>query len=395
MPQTMINDRSIKINAWDIMFMIWYVTDACFNHTTIGIAGQALFLLYSLKELIIRQSVHINHTAFFFLLFCGVCWLNISNGNAMSPGTARFMLNVLLRNLVFLFFLYNYLITVTFDKLIRVFVISCLFGSAIMLLLNYSITGSIMMRDIEDSINGNLQAVNNAIAIGLLYATSNKESKRWLYISIVLFLFCILAGTKKAIIVLVIIAGGFVLMKNPRNFLGNIVKISALMIALYIILFEIPFFYDLIGNRFEGMLGVLSDSDDVDASTRTRSAFIELGMSYITLRPITGYGIDCFREIPAAYGTYSHNNYIELAFGVGIPGAIVYYLMYLIPLIKGLKNWVRANNLFVMLGVMICVGCLFADYGMVSYFDRPTYLRILMIVLFVNSVSYQEQDYEA
>lgn len=390
----MINDSTLKINAWDIIFILWYVSDACFNHTTIGIAGQALFLLYSLKELIIKRSFHTNSTIFFYLLFCGFCWLNISNGNAISSGTAKFMLNVLLRNLVFLFFLYNYLNSISPDKLIRVFIVSCIIGSVTMLMINYSSTGSFIMREVEGSINGNLQAVNNAVAIGIMYAVRS-NNKQWLYVSSLLFLFCLLAGTKKSIIVLAIIAGGSVLMNNPRNIVVNISKIAVLLLILYIVMFKVSFFYNLIGNRFESILSFINANGDMDGSTKTRSAFIELGMSYISLNPMKGHGIDCFRELPGAYGTYSHNNYVELAFGVGIPGLIVYYIMYLIPLVKGLKNWTKSTNIYDILGVVMCVGCLFADYGMVSYFDRPTYLRILMIVFFINRTMQQKEHYEA
>lgn len=387
-----MSDKSIKLNAWDYSFLLWFFTDSCFNHTIIGIVGQAIFLLFSMKEMIANKKIAPSFTCVAFALFCFTCWYNIKSGNALSVGTASFMLNVLLRNLVFIYFLYIYLSSRNINVIVDLFIKTCIVSSVVIIAYNFLLTGSIVMRDIEGSINGNFQAVNNAIAIGLIYATDNKENKYWIYKSILLFVFCILAGTRKAIIVMAIMIGCQILMRHPRKIVSNLIKLGFAGGVLLFLMFKVDFIYDIIGNRFEGIVGFMNDTGDVDASTETRSQFIELGMSYFTYSPWYGYGIDCFREIKGAHETYSHNNYVEILFGVGIPGIITYYSMYFFPLVKGIKNWIIQNNTNVILGVTMCIGCLFADYGMVSYFDRSTYLKIIMIVLFVNCSSSNEQQ---
>lgn len=377
-------DKSIKYNAWDYCFLIWFITDSAFNHTIVGILGQAIFFMFSFKEFVENKKVLPSYTWMAFALFCFTCWYNIQSGNALSNKTAGFMLNVLLRNLVFIYFLYIYIINRGINVIIRLFINTCLVSSIVVIIYNYMMTGSLVMRDVEGSINGNLQAVNNAIAIGLLYAIDRKESKHWIYKSILLLIFCILAGTRKAIVVLAIMIGGQIMMANPKKIVSNMIKLGITSCLMLLIMFKVDFVYDIIGNRFEGLLGFVNDTGDVDASTDTRSKFIELGMLYFSTNPINGYGIDCFRELQGAHETYSHNNYVEILFGVGIPGIITYYSMYLLPLIKGVKIWIIQNNIYIMLGVIMCIGCLFADYGMVSYFNRSTYLKVLLIVMLVN-----------
>ena len=380
-----------KYSTWDYIFVVWFVTDVAFGHTPISIIGQILFYTYSLFRCVNGQLCKSSFTFLLYALFVFFCWHNIVTGNAISENTAKTMLVVVARNFIFIFFIYQYLLRTDFDKLRSLFLISCVCASAIILVLNYLTTGSFAMRDVEDSINGNSQAVNNAIIIGWLYCTkSNKMSNVKIFFMLFLFLFCILAGTRKAILVLVLIVVLYTMFRNPSLILKNGLKLMLFGSVLIFLLLKVDFIYDIIGNRFEGLLGLINDSDDVDASTKTRGHYIELGFSYFLLNPFDGYGIDCFREIPGSYDTYSHNNYIELLFGIGIWGAISYYSLYLVSIFKGIKMYISSkhHNMYVVLGISIVIACLFADYGMVSYFDRSTYLKILMCYFMVSSNDY-------
>ena len=119
------------------------------------------------------------------------------------------------------------------------------------------------------------------------------------------------------------------------------------------------------------------------SSEETRQQFIKLGMLYFKERPFTGYGLDTFRILPGSYGTYSHNNYVELLYGVGIVGTCVYYFMYLDLLIRFIhRRFTNANTLniiaisFIMISLMI-------DYAMVTYYERAS-LSILVIIATIN-----------
>lgn len=378
----------INYNPWDYSFFIWYVTDACFEHTMFSIIGQLIFVFYSFKTCIGQRNFKWSYLFSLYALFIFFCWFNISSGHALNVSTAKNMLNVVTRNMVFIVFFFQYIRQVNFEKFKYLFFDACIVSSIIILIINFIQTGSLQMRDVEDSFNGNLQAVNNAIAIGWLYCQRDVKLRKWeILMCLFLLFFCILAGTRKAIIVLFMIVILYIILSKPYKIVANGLKLVIISGIVLFLLFKVDFIYDIIGNRFEGFLGFINGKNEIDGSTDTRSRFIELGYAYFLTEPIYGHGIDCFREIRGAYDTYSHNNYIELLFGIGLPGTIIYYLLYIIPFLKGVYKYFNNRNKNVILGVLIIFACLFSDYGMVSYFSRDTYLKILLCYLLVSTQS--------
>ena len=124
--------------------------------------------------------------------------------------------------------------------------------------------------------------------------------------------------------------------------------------------FNVPLLYENVGERLvftvKTLLGT-ARPNELEMSILERSGMIRDGARLFLQRPLLGYGLDCFR-FASGLGTYSHNNYVEILFGVGIPGIITYYSMYFFPLVKGIKNWIIQNNTNVILGVTTCIGCL-------------------------------------
>ena len=76
-------------------------------------------------------------------------------------------------------------------------------------------------------------------------------------------------------------------------------------------------------NRLSTIVDVATGSK-FDGSLEDRKKFLEFGKVMIAKRPLEGYGIGSFVILePSKH--YSHNNYIELLFGVGIVGFFIYY----------------------------------------------------------------------
>ncbi|MBP5526036.1 MAG: O-antigen ligase family protein [Paludibacteraceae bacterium] len=373
---------------WDYTFIVWFVTDSCFSHSVPSMIGQVLFILYSIKKCFDLRYLKTSKIFLFYLLFCFFCWFNIHSGHALSVSTAEFMLNVVLRNFLTLFFLFQYLSRLNTIKVKKLLLVSFVIASIVLLIENYHITGSIIIRGGKSGINGNEQAVNNAIILGwILFEWNYRKEKNYILIGILLF-FIILAGTRKAILSIVLIGTiGFIL-ENPNKILGNSIKISFGVVFIFFVLFYVPFIYDIIGHRFESLFSIFDDTNttELDSSAETRQHFIDIGLTYILHNPWNGYGIDCFREIPGSFNTYSHNNYVELLFGVGIPGMISFYLMYLYTLLISIKKYFIDRSKSLILGISILVTCLFADYAMVSYFYREMFLRMLLCYFFVAEI---------
>src|SRR5690606_29786498 len=62
--------------------------------------------------------------------------------------------------------------------------------------------------------------------------------------------------------------------------------------------------------------------DEVENSSLHRIYFAVEGWEAFKKKPILGYGVNSFRYY---YGLYSHNNFIELLFGLGLIGFLTYY----------------------------------------------------------------------
>lgn len=378
-------NKGKSFSIWDIAFLFWGITDSVFNHSVLGMIGQILFYVVSFAYCIKSVRFKISYILLVYLLFCFICWLNIQLGYSIAPHESYFMLQVLLRNLVFLFFFLQFISFLDYDKLMSLYIIYCLLSSLGLLLLNYMNTGTLIMRGVDESINGNIQAINDSIAIGWILLDRGKRNK-FKSISLVLFftVFCLLAGTKKAFIGTLIIVSVYVFLSNPKKIVKNVLFISALLIIVYYLIMKVPVLYNLIGNRFESFINFFQETES-DGSTYSRNHYIEIGLRQFRNSPLWGHGINTFKELPESYGTYSHNNYIELLYSVGVIGTFFFYLLYLIPLFANIKRYFSHKTKRIAFTISLTLCCLLLDFAFVSYYERATIVRVLILLFLSGS----------
>ena len=366
---------------WDYFFLLWFLTESWFNHTIIGTLGQAFFMLYSMYKCLSIKRFCWSFFLIYYFLFCVVCYLNIYLGYAISPDHSHKMLGVVLRNFVFIFFLYQYIHYVSTESFLPFFSKACCISSFGILLIFYLNTGGFYMHD-DDSlgiINANIQSVIDGFIIAWMII--NKRYKvNDLLLLLFLFLFILLSGTKKSIITIIVVVGINMVLKNPKHIIRNLSGILALLVVLYIVLMKIPAVYDMIGSRFETLFSFM-EGGDTDSSTKARDNFIELGLLYWADSPIWGRGLNSFGYLYGDDTTYSHNNYVELLCSVGIVGLISYYLMY----IHAIISFIRVNNRIVTpLALSIIISFLITDYALVSYFERVLYIPIVLVYVLLS-----------
>ena len=131
-----------------------------------------------------------------------------------------------------------------------------------------------------------------------------------------------------------------------------------------------------------------------DASAEARAGLIELGLSYFAKSPWLGNGINCFHMLDEAYGVYSHSNYVELLFSVGILGTISYYAMF-IPVINSARKRYfkgRKNDTILCIGMVIAL--LFIDIALVSYYERTNLILILICYALLKNTENGEKHAE-
>jgi O-antigen ligase len=146
---------------------------------------------------------------------------------------------------------------------------------------------------------------------------------------------------------------------------------------------NIQIFYTLLGYRIEALVKMIKLGQSDESSVVTRFLYIQRGWSYFLRNPWHGYGLDTFRYLAGSYGTYSHNNYIELLVSGGIPTLFFFYFYRFIVLIK-LVNF-NKDKLLVLLFVLLVL-LFILEYGFVSYFERIYIIIYTFIFAGVNQL---------
>ncbi|PHS36976.1 MAG: hypothetical protein COB07_11660 [Sulfurovum sp.] len=211
-----------------------------------------------------------------------------------------------------------------------------------------------------------------SILISIIYLRKEQKISKifyyYQYINILLAVYMIfLTVSKKGIVsgLLLITIFLLVTMKNPKHFLKlmSFIGIGIISLFYYVDLDTFLSVADRIILRFT-QVGTSLSSNTNFGSTGERRYFIILGWDYFTSTPLFGHGLNNFRLVAR---TYSHNNYIELLFGVGLIGATIFYSIYyfLLKIIKDMKD----SNLKVIFLTYILI-LLMMDMAQVSYGNK-------------------------
>lgn len=170
----------------------------------------------------------------------------------------------------------------------------------------------------------------------------------------------------------------FLLKFSVKKFFPYIIGICIIGF-LYLLLPNIGTSFEGGLERLESVFNIANNSTMIDNSTAMRLYFINEGLKGFIEYPIFGHGINSFRYY---YEYYAHNNYIELLFGTGLVGFLIYYSIHLNVLKNLLSNWKK--NFFITLFVIIL---LFMDVGYVSYeskLNMLTFVTLFMIIDYSN-----------
>lgn len=174
----------------------------------------------------------------------------------------------------------------------------------------------------------------------------------------------VLTGTRKALIISILFfAFYFILTRRRKVYMVASLLVSIVLVFIaYLALFNVPILYDLIGYRFEGMVAAFTNNQG-DESTMERMSMLHDALNFWSSRPLAGIGLNLFAE-KSVYGTYSHNNYVELLSTTGLVGFVCYYLIYISVLARLRVGGPRLDTIFCFLFILFLA--LF-DLGAVTY----------------------------
>lgn len=143
---------------------------------------------------------------------------------------------------------------------------------------------------------------------------------------------------------------------------------------------NVDFLYNTIGYRLEPLVAYLNNAEYDEASLETRSHFIEYAWINAQDSLIFGHGLDCFRLLPGAWGTYSHCNFLELLYSTGWIGLFIYYSTSISTVLKFYKY---INDKYTGLLLALLIPFLVCDYMNVTYSNRTAIIIPSLAIMFV------------
>ena len=374
----------------DIAFILWIITEFVFIHTVYSQWMLLAFFGIVLLTIVLRQRFPMSKMYLIYLIFLCACWLNIQLGYSICSIESRKLINTLCLNFLFIVCLYYYFTNKDLNNIIDLMKKSALVISFLTWIINYKMTRSILFRE-TGGVNANGMAILNSFIISLLIINHQYKNMKNKIILFILSFFCIISGTRKSIMIFLIIIIIFFGLKYPKKIPKYIFGGIIFILSISFLFLKIPFFYNTIGIRIEALILYLNGGFG-DESLISRASFISLGIKYFKQSPILGNGINCFKLIPGAYGTYSHNNYVELLFSVGIVGTISYYMIYLYTFMRGIIAYLRTKSSSAIISIAIVITCAITDYGQVVYYDRSSLVFIMLAIAVIGKSIIEQND---
>lgn len=400
-----LSERSVGVALFCLYVFISSLANDMVLSRAFGSLTLYLFLGYSVLYILLNKKLKIDRMIKWRLVFIGFCVFTM----LYSPEKG-FLFNsefyLLIVNLILILFLLQYDININdIKKISWANVLSA--GVLIFILFaRGNLTGfSTSNRFGEDLFgNSNILAtllMNSALyAIWLLVYSENKIiHKIALTLCLVVSYYgMFLSGGRKFIIIPAIFLYILLLFKKDSHGRKHLVKytgvVIALVIAVYYLIMNVPAFYAVIGERMESLFSFIHTGHDISGkSAEIRATMIEIGFNRWLDSLIWGYGFDSFKHynrLMTGNFYYSHNNYIELLYDLGIIGFAIYYWFYwnlFYVAWKGKNSYIPEIRAFVI-GTVFSM--LVFEYGAVNYTVTATQIMLFFACTMLKNLDMKE-----
>lgn len=246
---------------------------------------------------------------------------------------------------------------------------------------------------------GNINMFGAMIAFSCLFEFIEIGRKKKLTISFPLVFPSILlisaTQSRKSIIIIII---GIVLVflfyyVDLSNLISTFINFLVLLLICFVgiyLLFNSPLFSGL-NNRMTMIINMFFGDGNIGLSAQARSDMIRFGWQCFMENPLGGIGIG---NATAVYGSYLHNNYIELLCCGGMIGFIVYYSRYLFLLYTIIINLYICNNKEDSIYPCFILSIIFLilDYGRVTYYTKPSQIYFVLLFLQIKSMGFSKKN---
>ena len=344
------------------------------------------FLFVSFLSVIRKRTITLNAYVLSYAVFILWCFISVTYTKYFDT-TFESSIEVLK---VFLFIL---MLVNIVDSIKKIEIILFLNSFAPVFLIIYmAFTNQLFIGDrIGGELTGNINIfatllmIASMCSIYFIFVSKDKKLKILGYICFFAEEFALfLTGSRKAAILPIVLFCAVVVVKadskGHKHIIRNSVIATGMGIGILIAIMEIPFLYDAIGYRMEGLFNLLSGEGKADASSLVRADMIEEAISRWKEKPLIGHGIDAYKRL-SHYGCYSHNNFVELLCDIGIIGFIIYYTSYILVAYKTLSRRNLGVPKWYWIFFLLCL-CLF-ETGGVTYNMFPVHTFITLMYTYM------------
>lgn len=356
-----------KDKLFNIIWTIYIITMYCFPEQIFKIE-----IVFIILGIFFIKKIKMN----FYFFWCLVILILffISNIRAENLIASRIIYYYFMKNLLVGYMLINIIKTRNgLEKIMRSYIYAgVILIIRILMIFPFQDLGKIRLNIPDAGFNANVLALNWGVSlIFLLYFIHKSKKKLDIVYLFFIIIMIILTESRKGIILMLlgIISYPLLLSKNKKCLLKRIIIFFTLGIIILYISSKSDLISEKILNRFFLLIEkLLGNTQVIDQSAEVREEMIKEGIALIKNKVFLGYGLGEF-SLYSKYGTYSHNNYIELLVGVGIIGTFFYYLIYIYLIFKSrviLKLKEKRIIPFLIITLMLFI----LDLGLVSYAER-------------------------
>lgn len=190
-------------------------------------------------------------------------------------------------------------------------------------------------------------------------------------ILLALVILSLMSGSRRAFVSLIIYIMLFALCEYPpKSTFRLITKILAGVVfvgGIYVFMMSTGVLRSSIGVRIESLFDFFGGNDDADGSLKTRVLMLHNATEMFFEKPILGHGLNAFAYV-TDFGTYAHNNYMDMLANVGMVGTALYYIPLILYFAKAYRCWKNKyeGSIFPLAVIGIY---LLNDIAVVSYYS--------------------------
>lgn len=401
----------LKVNTHSFMMFVVFVSIIVFTssvNSTINRIFALIFVASGIIDFAFKKEKFIKCNTAVIWYFIYLIFLTFSTTYAIAPPDKVKSIIVSCSTVFVLSFILSNSIETRRD--IEIVLKAFMVAGVIQFLYMISIYGLDTIHMLKDDTNnlriGDDVSNSNSVGMSLSYSAiiasyfllnikdyKSKRMKRIPYVFIILLTssMALLSGSRKALAILLF---GFLIMfyfgNNKGDLFSKLKKATFVILILsvfYIVLKNVSIFH-VIGGRTQLLIDGVVNGQSYDHSTEARVSLINRGFNAFLSHPFLGQGPYSSYNY---FGTYSHNNFIEVLMNTGVIGFILFYIPYYktsVKLVRSPKNETIYWILFILFTWVFLGG-----FGMVTYYSKSSIFFIVITNEWL-SLSYRNWPYK-